>query len=524
MGFRSVYKRHTPFAMSLYEQVVQGNRRIVLDKTGDILMYVYLYREGQNDWTAVKSIEFHIGGKKINEWDVNFLCGIHPKLFEPVYSKIHTDTTSLFLPIPIPPLLPVKNLRYHEVEIIINWVGGSYPVRCFTMFAFTDEALPDASEMLIQQVRRYNVYDGVPMKMFGLIKCLTSDSIAQPTNMNVDGYDVHIQPEAMYTLYHSRFTRDGFSNERRYAYADIGTYNVRTAQRAGEHIFILSSTSPAAKIYDTNKFFGANDSYEIVNTNVPDVWSSCVDGSGRGVYASGLSGQVVQITQSRSVVPVCTVPHNVYYTFYYSGTIFMVGTEYVSYFRNGVLSTVYLNGGTYDGAFQLTAHPTFGDSLVLFRNDGTNGILVFDEKLLTFQTYPLLTFSDAYDRFSSSILLDGSLYFSSGIGDTFARQSLGVFEEVVLKAKESGYYTTLVYDGTRYLYVYGEKTVVRFEAMENFMFVPFCTDVQDRDSTGFVNFDPIQNVIFTGCGNGHLYAVRYNFLRIRNGMAGLLYS
>jgi hypothetical protein len=84
----------------------------------------------------------------------------------------------------------------------------------------------------------------------------------------------------------------------------------------------------------------------------------------------------------------------------------------------------------------------------------------------------------------------------------------------------------MTYDGSRYIYLYGENTVVRFEAIKDrySMLVPFCTDVQSYNSTGFLNFDSIQNVIFKGCGNGYFYAVSFNFLRISNGIAGLLYS
>ena len=84
-----------------------------------------------------------------------------------------------------------------------------------------------------------------------------------------------------------------------------------------------------------------------------------------------------------------------------------------------------------------------------------------------------------------------------------------------------------MYDGSRYLYLYGENTVVRFDASASdrySMFVPFCLDAQNPQSTGFVNFDSIQNVILKGCGNGYMYSVNYNILRVANGMAGILYS
>lgn len=518
MGFRSVYKRHTPFAMSLYEQVIQGSRKIVLDKVGDVLVYTYLYREGGYDWSGIRSVEFHIGGNKILEWDSNYLCGPHPILNEQVDSRTHTDASSLFLPLPIPAMLPVKNLRYHDIELIINWKYEPIRVRCFTMFAFVNEDLPSNVDMLIHQVKKFQVVDGAPMKLFGPVKYLVSDVLDQPTKMILDGQDVHIQDDAINAYYHTRFERLDFFSSTRYEYADIGVYNVRTSQRVGDKIYVFSSTSRFAKVFDTNKYFGSRLAYTDIDTGMDGgVWSSCTDGAS-AVYIADTDGNVKSVDGVISF----SVPHNVYSLFYYNGILIMVGNQYISYRRDGITTTLFLgNDRMYDGAFQVSGSVDFGDAIILFRNDGSNGILVF--KYDGIREYPLLLATDIYDRYSASIVVGGASYITSGFGDTFTRVQKQMIDEYMLNTTQ--YYTALVYDGSRYIYLYGETTVVRFDASKDrySMFVPFCTDTNST-SSGSLNFDSIQNVVFKGCGNGPMYAVNYNILRITNGMAGLLYS
>lgn len=526
MGFRSVYKRHTPFAMSLYEQVIQGSRKIVIDKVGDVLLYTYLYREeGGYDWSGIKSIELHIGGTKIIEWDSNYLCGPHPILSEQVYSRIHTDASSLFLPIPVPSMFPTKSIRYQNIELIINWKFTPFNVRCFSMFAFlADEELPPKTDILIQQVRKVQVVDGIPLKLYGPVKFLVSESIVQPTKMILDGQDVNISDVTVYTHHQSRFGTTQFNDISRYEYSDIGVYNIRTAQRLDNKIYIFSSTSPIIKIFDTQMYFGSHSAYTEYDTGLNDIWSSCTGGG--AVYAASIDGRVLCVSSPRLDF---RVPHDVYYMFYYEpkSILIMVGRQYISYGGEfGTPTTLFLgNTKSYDGAFQLNDSPDFGDAIIMFSNDGSSGVSVFNLQTLTAQEYPLLSISDVYDQYSSSILVNGRIYITSGFGDVFTRLYQQITQQYVLETNQ--YYTTLVYDGSRYLYLYGENTVVRFDASVSdrySMFVPFCLDPQTPQSTGFLNFDSIQNVILKGCGNGYMYAVNYNILRISNGMAGLLYS
>lgn len=521
--FRSVYKRHTPFAMSLYQNTtIQGDRKITIDKVGDILLYTYLY--GISDWvSAMKSIELHVGGAKIMEWDTDYLCGPYPILEESAYGKTRTNTSSLFLPVPIPPMLPVKNMRYHEIELFINWKEKPVRIQCFSMFAFVDEDLPSQqTDMLIHQVKRYTVYDGTPMKLYGPVKSLVSKILEQPSEMILDGQSVHIQDESIYSYYHSRFKKIEFTDSQRYTYETIqGIRDVRTVQRIDNFIFIFPN-----KIYDTTKYFGDSSSY-IQLVNLPNqIWASCTNDKDRA-YASTLEGVVYECFTNGVTSKINSVPHEVYSMYHYNGLLILVGNAYITYIRlsANAKTTMYLNGKTYDGSFQVKDHPDFGDAILLFRNDGSNGILVFSEKTFQMQEYAFLTVSDVYDRFSSTLFLNGYTYVSSGFGDTFTQLHQGILEEFLLEPKGK-YYTSLVYDGSKFVYIYGQDTIVRFDASayQYSMFIPFCLDVQSYESTGYLNFDSIQNVIFKGCGTGTMYAVQYNFLRIQNGMAGLLYS
>jgi hypothetical protein len=162
--------------------------------------------------------------------------------------------------------------------------------------------------------------------------------------------------------------------------------------------------------------------------------------------------------------------------------------------------------------------------LVLFRSEG-NKITVFYENNVTSELDFLSELEygsqlfNLYNQFSSSIVVNGVTYIASGYNNIFQ-----VGSDVYTIPRQEQEYMTLVYDGKNAVFVFGYNSIFRYSIVKYNMFVPFCLDVNSSESTGYLNTNMIREVKFTGTGNGVLYTVNYNFLRIQNGMTGILYA
>lgn len=196
MSFQAVYRRHTPFALELFTYpLFNGSFR--LQKVGDVLLYAYLFtEENEFNWRSIQSISFYIGGQEIDTWDSFYLNTLHPVLLSQ-YSGFAPDQTPHFLPIPIP-MLPTKNMRFHEIEIVVR---PPLDVTLNAMFAFVDEEIPDC-DILYHRVSKQAVQPNVPFSLYGAAKFITSSDAALDT-IRIDR-DYTIAPMNIQFMHHSR--------------------------------------------------------------------------------------------------------------------------------------------------------------------------------------------------------------------------------------------------------------------------------------------------------------------------------
>ena len=518
MGFQSVYKRHTPFAIASYDYVIQGDK-ITIDKSGDVLLYMYLYSDSSINWYSIDSIDMIIGGQVITSWDVKYITKFMPFLSSTHSRSVYNDTYT-FLPIPVP-MLPMKKLKFHECEFKIHWKRKEN-VRCMIVYAFTDEVFPD-TDILLQQVYKVQVSENTPIKLNGMIKCMISDTLDQPTFINYSGVDCNVPPLEVCKYNHTTFS-DG---ENQFVYAAINLGMPRTCQRLGDTIFIFHSSQPIVYMYDTKSYFGIQGNYKPISIPFSGVWSSCADGT--YVYACSLDGNLFKLDRYGNVILLnYTATHDVYAVYCYDDRLYLIGTNNITIYDNGSVTVKSLDG-FYNGSFFALGHPVFGNVILLFGGNnstsiwveyidaGASGSFVYTDNLIV-ADYGTVLFN-TYDQLSASIFVDGVQYIASGYNNTFQ-----VGTKVYQLQQQEQPYLSLIHDGRTYVYVYGASGVFRYETSRVTCFVPYCLDASSSESTGFLNFNMLGDVIFKGCGTGTLYTVSYNFLRIQNGMSGILYT
>jgi hypothetical protein len=510
-GFQSVYKRHTPFSISSIEYV--GNN-ITLDKVGDVLLYAYLFSDGSFfDWTTIESVDMYIGGQLICSWDPKYITTFYPFLSSTTFTKSSYDDTLSFLPIPVP-MLPLKNMRYHQCEFKIVWRRAPQVLKFVAVYAFVDEDIPDC-DLLIQKVKKLNIRENEPVRLNGLLKYMVSDTLTQPTVINLDGQDVHIAPIDVYRYHH---TKHGDIRDRYFKFVNLDLGMPRTCQRINDKIFIFSSLKPIVYLYDTDTYYGSDTNYIQIHTGFTGVLSSCTDGS--LVYASTTEGDLFSIDSNGTFTNLnVKVDHEVYGMHYFRNKVYMIGLKNITVFDGNRISEKIGLYGEHNGSFVDEQN-----RLVLFRSEG-NKITVFYENNVTSELDFLSELEygsqlfNLYNQFSSSIVVNGVTYIASGYNNIFQ-----VGSDVYNIPRQEQEYMTLVYDGKNAVFVFGYNSIFRYSIVKYNMFVPFCLDVNSSESTGYLNTNMIREVKFTGTGNGVLYTVNYNFLRIQNGMTGILYA
>lgn len=490
-----------------------------------MLLYAYMYSDEKYfDWKSIKSIEMYIGGALINSWDTEYIIEMQTKYIDGTYSKCMYDESLHFLPIPVP-MLPVKNLKWHNVEFIINWTRAPRPVRCYTTFAFVDEDLPP-NDILIQQVKKYTVEHEKPIKMNGLIKCLMSTNMIQPTSINLNGIDIVVPPFEVSTYYHTKYNEKQQIAE--ILDADVlDNISPRTVQLVNGKIYIFSSVDATMRIFDTSGYFKNRNNYEIVTTVVDDVWTSCTNGT--VIIAAGISGRVMKVMDKETHM-FGTVPFDILGIHYCQGFVYIIGKHY---WKKTSIDTwdpsepLYFGNNPpngFDSSILTLTSPVFVEPVIVAFDTLDAGVLIIylNSGKTQYVSDLLITDIDSYDSYSSSIQVGQYTYYSPGVGN-----SIRINETFYPLSTPDQRYMSLVYDGSYYVYVYGETHVIRIkltDVIRATMFVPFCLNSQSTESSGFLNFDNIPNVVLRGTGSGVMYAVSYNFLRVQNGMAGLLYA
>jgi hypothetical protein len=149
----------------------------------------------------------------------------------------------------------------------------------------------------------------------------------------------------------------------------------------------------------------------------------------------------------------------------------------------------------------LTQYPSFNYLLPTDKNGTFNGI--------------------PFDEYSASVKVDEDTYLISVNTGVFNKN----FNEFINLPSQNTY-LTMIYDGDENIYVYPYigNIICRFNIGKGIsLFIPFCLNTA-YPSCGSVYFDNNSELVLNGTGNGVVYAVRYNVLRVQNGMAALLYA
>jgi hypothetical protein len=249
--FRSSYKRHTHFAMSVEEQLIQGNpgpkgvSTVRFEKKGDLLSYVYFTARTSAgaatsvNWaTAIDKVELVIGGQVIDTQDVYFSNTLAPMMLSSTFSTKFRGgdggSTAIF------PLqfffckdfnsaLPLVALQFHDVEIRITWnapvTDGTIVYRCWSNFIYLDKMEREhfaskAQDIIMYQVQRMIVSEKYqqelpfnhPVKFIAFpVKAYTASK--QKLRYQINGVDIgndralpHWTQATLY--YHTQFGYD----------------------------------------------------------------------------------------------------------------------------------------------------------------------------------------------------------------------------------------------------------------------------------------------------------------------------
>ena len=245
--FRSNYRRHTHFAMSVEEQLITGTpaagtmSTIRFERKGDLLSYVYLTCSDpttivSQDWgSLISRVELVIGGQVIDTQDVYFSNTISPLMLSSTHStRFQPVGTSLFFPFKFffctdfQSVLPLVALQFHDVEIRIYWNSGvdtTKAYRAWANFIYLDKDerthfAEKPQDMIIYQVQRtpvqpvYNqeIVFNHPVK-FIAFPAQTYLESGQTLKLQINGVDVgldkglpHYSQVAPY--YHTQFGFD----------------------------------------------------------------------------------------------------------------------------------------------------------------------------------------------------------------------------------------------------------------------------------------------------------------------------
>lgn len=510
-GFVTVYKRHTPFAMSSYNQPIK-NGAITFDKVGDILMYVYLYSDEPGfDWrNNIQLVRLYIGGEIINTWDTKYLIDLYPQL----QGRYEYREGLSFLPIPIQ-MLPVKNLRYHEVELKID--GNTTNVTCHAMYAFVNEVLPNSDEIYLQ-IDRYNI-GSEPIMIHGHVKYMVGD-LPQPNIMKLDGTRVNISPVDVYRMNHTKYDDGdwGFSDKRSYSVSDIildDAFYPLTSELLGTSMFIFSSTSSRVLVYNTNLYFGSKGSYQLLNLPASSVWTSANDGT--YVYCTTIDGTFMRISKDLTVDILYITGFRVYKTYFANNKVYLIGDSAAVIYNSGNFSFL-----TWDGTYSVDFFD--GTNIVIYSKGGDYATVI-NTITDTYSNDPngrynvvQTTGFEEYDPYSQSVSVNGDVYYSPGRGSIFRKN-----QETYILPKSQ--YSSIMYDGKEYIYLfpYVGTTIIRYSLHKRFsMFIPFCIETSTLSSGG-LSMSNFKNVEFEPKSQGTLYVARYNILRIQNGMGGKLF-
>lgn len=224
--FRAMYKRHTNFAMTRENQVIQGTQQksnmstIRFERKGDMLSYIYFYKknaDGEYDPIdlsdtddQIKKTELYIGGQLIDSEEAegatargaigapNAQSGQAAGYGSPSYTFCKYFEAAL----------PLVALQYHDVEMRVYWkndyLDEFYPVTCVANYIYLDDDertffAQNAHNILIEQLQR-NTFPAtqtmLDLSFSHPVKYIVADNLSsgnesKPTyKMQINGVDV----------------------------------------------------------------------------------------------------------------------------------------------------------------------------------------------------------------------------------------------------------------------------------------------------------------------------------------------
>jgi len=143
--YRSNFKRHVPFAMTIERFIVPRDGRIVINSKSDLLGYTYLTAHDPTsgalvpnaDWSnIISTVELVIGNQTIATHDITYINVIQKVLEAETYSK---RSSTFFQPLGFffdRQALPLVALKYTDVKINITWASSiaatQYLYRCWS--------------------------------------------------------------------------------------------------------------------------------------------------------------------------------------------------------------------------------------------------------------------------------------------------------------------------------------------------------------------------------------------------------
>lgn len=497
MAFHAVYLRHTPFAIEQASfPVINGSVR--LQKVGDVLLYAYLSCDDAQ--VFVDSVTMYIGGQEIDTWDSYYLNTLHPVL-QSHYNGYSPDRMVYFLPLPIPPLLPVKNMKYHEIDFAVR---TSQKLTLNVVFALVDEDIPDV-DILYTKIVKHSIRPHVPFSLYGAVKYMACS-------------DVRL---------------DSIRFEREYTIPPVGTvFSYHTSTRTRQYIDIKSSFDIGMTV-----IYADSMNFESINL-FGYIGAEFV----YGVFS--IETQKLRSTQSLGALTVLKVVSR-----------YIITQQSVYSFTDGILQHIQTYDDTIIDAFIVSGRLFLLFKMAGFAVDGeptirsyTQGglerfsaqvigtyIVVYsldsfeciDSRTLSTSGYPptneiyMITSStqrDPLDTYEAG-KLDGYTVREDGLVSVIYYNGMEIH-----RCRSAGYRTYILDPQEVYIYFFSVATseVVRIpnaiDGVRIRTLIPFCLDTNSTGLSGYRWFDG-EDIRIDATGT--LYACMYTVLSVRKGMASL---
>jgi hypothetical protein len=437
-------------------------------------------------------------------------------------------------------------------------------------------------DILIHQLQKRNIASDGTVYLSNPVKYVWSPDVTT-SRLIIGGEDIWVQDPSTTLYYTTKYgTNTTIRDLRSYLNIDytkllgIPVMNVRTSQIVNGKVFIFSTDSRLV-VYDMSKPFNSTDAYTIV-TLYPfaDITSSCYDG--KYIYACGYrKSYIFEIDPNNPTGYKYTTYDFTTIGFVYAVlsdgiTIYIIGNVQMTWMKStdfrysSVRCILYKNLINF-----LTGPPSTNINNYLFSYadltksvDGTTIIGFYSlvyvdqpfspsqytvlsspwrgqinvsadpsfstrERLQTIDTSLVSSIGTPYSNYSSNVTIGNYNYLVPSNPQTdFAVTNFGsnVFISSFNLNTNQGY-AIGAYDGSKYMYMFPSSmftTVTRFIAKPIFkMYYSFCLDTSSSEPSGALNFSRT-SIRIPNSTSGIIYAVNYNILRIKEGMASILYA